>query len=217
MDGHREMLLAIDADMRALSDLLGMDALSSRVMTAMAQVPRDAFVPARVRDHAYVNHALPIGHGQTISQPFIVALMTELLAVGPDADVLEIGTGSGYQAAVLAELVAQVYTIEVIPELAHEAQARLEHLGYTNVEVKIGDGHLGWPEHAPFDGIVVTAAADEVPPLLVAQLSPGARMVIPIGPADQTQKLSVIEKAEDGAVSTSPVLDVAFVPFTGQH
>ena len=164
-----------------------------------------------------VRHApLPIGHGQTISQPFIVALMTHLMATRADHRVLEIGTGSGYQAAVLAELVDRVYTIEIIPELAASASERLERLGYDNVEVRAGDGWYGWPEAAPFDAIIVTAVGEEVPGDLVAQLRPGGRLVLPVGD-DSDQQLAVVDKDEDGAIAMRHVLPVRFVPLTGDH
>jgi protein-L-isoaspartate(D-aspartate) O-methyltransferase len=174
-------------------------------------------VPASEKDMAYLNIALPIGHGQTISQPYIVALMTDLLALGSDAVVLEIGTGSGYQAAVLAQMVRQVYSVEIIPAIAAKAKARFTRLGITNIEVRVGDGYYGWPEHAPFDGIVVTAAAPQIPPLLVEQLKPGGRLVIPLGRPLDRQDLTVAEKSEDNQLSLRSVLPVAFVPFQQGH
>ncbi len=172
------------------------------------------FVPGHEQIYAYANGPLPIGHGQTISQPYIVALMTDLLACGPNARVLEVGTGSGYQAAVLSRVVAKVYSVEIIPELAQQASERLARLGYTNVECRRCDGYEGWPEKAPFDGILVTAAAPSVPPPLIEQLEEGARMVIPVGPAYGHQELIVVEKGEDGSVQTTDILGVAFVPLT---
>ncbi len=163
------------------------------------------------------NRPLPIGHGQTISQPYIVALMTELLAPKAGDVVLEVGTGSGYQAAVLAELGARVYTIEIVPPLANSAALRLEQLGYSNVEVRLGDGYYGWPEHAPFDGIIVTAAANAIPPPLIEQLKPGGRMLIPVGAPFSAQELIVLVKDTKGKVSTRSVLPVAFVPLTGSR
>jgi protein-L-isoaspartate(D-aspartate) O-methyltransferase len=193
------------------------DALDERVMTAMAEVPRQVFVPEGLRPRAFDNDPLPIGHGQTISQPYIVALMTDLLNVRPGDTVLEIGTGSGYQAAVLAELGVRVASIEIVEPLALVAAERLRRQGYGQVVVKTADGYHGWPERAPFDAIIVTAAASHVPPPLVRQLRPGGRMIIPVGPAFQTQQLMLVEKREDGAVSTRQLLPVSFVPLTGGH
>jgi protein-L-isoaspartate(D-aspartate) O-methyltransferase len=188
-----------------------------RVKDAIARVPRHLFVPPAQQPHAYENRPLPIGHGQTISQPYIVALMTDLLKPGKQDRVLEIGTGSGYQAAVLAELVRSVYTIEIVAPLATEARARLERLGYRNVEVRAGDGYKGWEERAPFDAIMVTAGADEVPPPLVKQLKAGGRMVIPVGPAGSIQSLTLIEKQADGTVRTNEIIPVRFVPLTRER
>ncbi len=190
------------------------DVTDRRVLAAMEKVPRHEFVPAHLRDQAYEDCPLPIGHGQTISQPYIVAFMTEQLAPKPTDRVLEIGTGSGYQAAVLAELVAAVYTIEIIEPLGRQAMADLARLGYTNVCVRIGDGYQGWPEAAPFDAIIVTCAPDHVPQPLVDQLKEGGRMVIPVGPLGD-QQLYVLEKRE-GTVKRRAVLPVRFVPMTGR-
>jgi len=187
----------------------------ARVLDAMRAVPRERFIPEHARDAAYGDHPLPIGHGQTISQPYIVALMTELLRPQPHHRVLEIGTGSGYQAAVLSGLVERVYTIEIVAPLADRARSVLAELGYDNVEVRTGDGYGGWPEEAPFDGIIVTAAPDRVPQALVDQLAPGGRMVVPVGPVYAVQSLVVIEKSEDGRVSRREVAAVRFVPMTG--
>jgi protein-L-isoaspartate(D-aspartate) O-methyltransferase len=184
------------------------------VLDAMRTVPRHRFVSESQQDRAYADTPLPIGHGQTISQPYIVALMTELLAVDEDDVVLEIGTGSGYQAAVLAEIVKQVYTIEIVDPLAASAKALLAELEYQNVETRSGDGYFGWKEYAPFDGIIVTAAASHIPPPLIEQLKPGARMVIPVGPPFGNQQLFLIEKKEDGSVTQRSVLAVRFVPLT---
>ena len=189
-------------------------ALSERVMEAMAKVPRHEFVPAADRRNAYANRPLPIGMGQTISQPFIVALMTDLMDVKPGDRVLEVGTGSGYQAAVLAELVAKVYSIEIVEPVGKRAAADLEALGYRNVATRIGDGYNGWPEAAPFDGILVTAAAPYVPKPLVEQLKPGGRLVIPVGGQWQVQDLQVIEKKADGSTVTRRTIPVRFVPLT---
>lgn len=184
------------------------------VLEALRRVPRHRFVPEKLVDAAYENRPLPIGYGQTISQPFIVALMTELLDLPENATVLEIGTGSGYQAAVLAEIARDVFTVEIIPELGRSAQARLQELGYGNVHVKIGDGYFGWDEHAPFDAIMVTAAAPHIPPPLVRQLKPGGTLVLPVGPPFLTQYLTVVQKARDGTLTTRQILPVAFVPLT---
>jgi protein-L-isoaspartate(D-aspartate) O-methyltransferase len=185
------------------------------VLRAMRAVPRHRFVPERYVDQAYEDHPLPIGHGQTISQPYIVAWMTELLELQPGERVLEIGTGSGYQAAVLAELEGvEVYTIEIIPELAAEAEARMTSLGYTDIHAKSGDGYYGWPEHAPYDAIIVTAAPDHLPQPLAAQLAEDGRMVIPIGPPGGYQELWKFTKA-DGELTTKSLGGVMFVPLTG--
>ena len=185
------------------------------VREAMLRVPRHAFVARRYRSDAYDDRPLPIGHGVTISQPYIVALMTQLLDLDAQDRVLEVGTGSGYQAAVLAEIVAHVYTIEIIDELAQSADERLAALNYENVTVRGGDGYYGWPHASPFDGIIVTAAAGHVPPPLLAQLAPGGRMVIPVGSPYDVQRLVLVTKDESGDVSSRDVLPVRFVPLTG--
>lgn len=190
---------------------------SDRVLAAMAAVERHEFVPAGARRHAYENRPLPIGYGQTISQPYIVALMTELVEPDEDDVVLEIGTGSGYQAAILSGLVGQVYTIEIIPELASQARDRLEWLRYDNVTTKLGDGYYGWEDAGPFDSIVVTAAASHVPPPLIRQLKRGGRMVIPVGGRFVTQLLLLIEKTDDDELLTRQISMVRFVPLTGKH
>jgi protein-L-isoaspartate(D-aspartate) O-methyltransferase len=190
----------------------GLAAMSPAVRAALGKVERHRFVPAGQQSLAYRNHPLPIGSGQTISQPYIVALSTDLVAPQPGQRVLEIGTGSGYQAAMLAEIVSKVYSIEIVPSLGKEAAERLKTLGYANVEVRIGDGYAGWPEQAPFDSIVVTAAAPRVPEALVQQLKPGGRMVIPVGASQEAQQLLVIEKRADGSVERKSVLPVRFVP-----
>lgn len=184
---------------------------SPDVIGAMKRVPRHFFVPEDLRDRAYGDHPLPIGEGQTISQPYIVAFMTEVVFPKPSDRILEIGTGSGYQAAVLAELAAEVYTIEIIESLGRQAAGTLESLGYRNVHVKIGDGYGGWPEKAPFDAIVVTCAPEDIPPALVEQLKDGGRMVIPVGGRHRTQKMVYGEK-RGGRLVTGNVLDVRFVP-----
>lgn len=188
--------------------------IAPQVMEVMRQVPRHAFVAEERRDLAYSDRPLPIGHGQTISQPFIVALMTHLLEPQAGDVVLEIGTGSGYQAAVLSPLVRRVCSIEIIPGLGESASERLERLGYANVQTRIGDGYHGWPDCGPFDGIVVTAASSHVPPPLVAQLKPFGRMVIPVGGPFALQQLTLVTKLPDGGVTTLQVLPVQFVPFT---
>lgn len=195
----------------------GRQKFNQRVMEVMAKVPRHEFVPDDQNPFAYDNRPLAIGYGQTISQPYIVALMTDILEVKPSDIVLEIGTGSGYQAAILAELGEKIYTIEVIEELGIEAQERFAKFGYNNIEVKIDDGYHGWEEHAPFDGIIVTAAASHIPPPLIQQLKPGGRMVIPVGQHFFVQNLVQVEKNEHGKIKTRQILPVAFVPFTGEH
>jgi len=187
-----------------------------QVLDAMEHVPRHEFVPNEYQGQAYADHPLPIGHGQTISQPYIVALMTELLQLQPTDRVLEVGTGSGYQAAILGELVDEVYTVEIIEALATEASERLARLGYDNVHVLHADGYFGWAEHAPFDAIIVTAAPDHIPQPLVAQLKEGARMVIPVGPPGGYQTLWEISK-EGGEIKKRNVTGVLFVPLTGEH
>ena len=184
------------------------------VLKAMRTVPRHAFVPADLRSRAYIDSPLPIGYGQTISQPYIVAYMTELLQLDPDDKVLEIGTGSGYQAAVLAQLTPNVYTIEIIAPLAETAAKRLTEQGYEQVNKKQGDGYFGWEEHAPFDVIIVTAAAGHIPPPLWQQLKPGGRMVVPIGGAYEVQRLLVVDKTEEGKRRSKSVMAVRFVPLT---
>ena len=209
------LLDEIRAEVSETWQYTGRAALSPRVLDAFAEVPRHAFLPDTLRAAAYINRPLPIGHGQTISQPYIVALMTDLLDPEADDIVLEIGTGSGYQAAVLAKLVKQVYSLEIVAALAEQASERLRRLGYGNVEVRQGDGHAGWPEHAPFDAIIVTAAAPDIPPVLIEQLKPGGRFLIPVGSRYSGQDLLLIEKDRHGRVSQKSVLPVIFVPLTG--
>ena len=187
------------------------------VLGAMLAVPRHLFVPEAHRDRAYGDHPLPIGHGQTISQPYIVAFMTELLGLEPGDRVLEVGTGSGYQAAVASMLADSVFSVEIVPKLAASAATRLDRLGYRDVRVRSADGYFGWEEHAPYDAILVTAAAGHVPPPLVQQLVPGGRMAIPVGGPFQVQNLVLVEKAADGTVTTRSLLPVQFVPLTGAH
>jgi len=189
--------------------------LNGAVLEAMRQVPRHLFVSSQLRGVAHADRPLPIGHGQTISQPYIVALMTEALEVKPGAKLLEVGSGSGYQAAVLSELTPSVFTMEIIRALGEEARLRLQNLGYESVKVRIGDGYFGWPEEAPFDGIIVTCAAGHIPPPLIKQLRPGGRMVIPVGGTYQVQRLMVVTKDNQGTVRTQELLPVVFVPMTG--
>lgn len=195
----------------------GEDSFAKEVLRSLGTVRRHAFVPQEQKRYAYENRPLPIGHGQTISQPYIVALMTDLIEPGPDDVVLEVGTGSGYQAAILAKLVDKVYTIEIIEALYSQATERLDRLGYDNVTTKLGDGYYGWEEHAPFDAIVVTAAASHVPPPLVQQLKPGGYMIIPVGGRFVTQQLLLLEKTFDDEVITRQIAAVRFVPLTGEH
>jgi protein-L-isoaspartate(D-aspartate) O-methyltransferase len=196
---------------------LGTNELDPRVAAALLAVPRHAFVPAELRAHAYDNRPLPIGQGQTISQPYIVAIMSQLLEIDPGDRVYELGTGSGYQAAILAEMGAEVYTVEIVPELAERARNTLRDLGYRNVQVRTGDGWLGWPEAAPFAGIIVTAAAERIPEPLADQLAVGARLVMPVGPAGWVQQLVILTKQADGSLARREVLPVRFVPVTGEH
>ena len=191
---------------------IGKEALDHAVMEAVGKVPRHDFVPIELRQYAYADSPLPIGYGKTISQPFIVALMTDLLEVKASDTILEIGTGLGYQAAVLAELAARVYTVEIVEELAREARARLARLGYKNIELKFGDGYYGWPEHGPFDKMIVTAAPELVPPPLFGQLTAGGRMVIPAGIAD-AQQLMLVVKDEKRRVTMREILPVRFSTF----
>jgi protein-L-isoaspartate(D-aspartate) O-methyltransferase len=188
---------------------------NKRVRAAMRAVPRDLFVPAALESEAYANRALPIGHGQTISQPELVAAMTELLDPKPDAKILEVGTGSGYQAAILSRLTPNVYTIEIIEALHSKARERLQQFGLGPERVILGDGFFGLEKEAPFDGIIVTAAAAQIPPPLIEQLRPGGRMIIPVGPAHEAQELLVLEKDEKGDVQKRTVYPVSFVPLTG--
>jgi len=208
------MVETIRAELARYGDGEGRHELDPRVADAMASVPRERFVPDELAAQAYENRPLPIGHGQTISQPLIVAMMTQLLRLGPTSRVLEIGTGSGYQTALLAELAGEVVSIEVVEALAAEAQARLERLGYRNVALLCGDGADGCPEKAPFDALLVTAAADVLPAALIEQLRPGGRMVVPLGGHPATQELALIEKEPGGAIRERRLLPVAFVPLT---
>jgi len=206
------MLDEIEAEVAYTSRLIGKSQLDPRVMAAIGKVSREAFVSPDLIGYAYDNGPLPIGHGQTISQPYIVALMTDLLQLEPDHVVLEVGTGCGYQAAVLSQLVKQVFTIERIPELADASAARLQSLGYRNIQYRTGNGYDGWPEHAPYDAIIVTAAAAHIPQALVDQLKSGGRLVIPVGLPYMPQELMLVEKDEQGEIHTRDILGVAFVP-----
>ena len=211
---RRQMILEVVAETVFLTQRLGRAALDTRVINVMAKIPREEFVPVELRPYAYLNRPLPVGCGKTISQPFIIALMTDLLELQTGDAVLEVGTGVGYQAAILAELVQQVYSVEIIDELAQHAKRRLMRLGYRNIEVRTGNGYYGWPEHAPFDKIIVTAAPNLIPPPLLAQLKPGGRMVIPAGIPDE-QQLMLVEKAENGTLATSNILPVRFSELEG--
>ena len=211
-----EMVRQIEREALQTAQYTGRSAFAPAVMQAMATVPRHKFVPMGEEPVAYVDGPLPIGHGQTISQPYIVALMTDLAEINDESIVLEVGSGSGYQAAVLAEIAREVYSVELIPVLAETARERLQDQGYTNVAIRIGDGYEGWQEHAPFDAIVVTAAAHDVPPPLVAQLKPGGRLVIPVDRTWFGQELILITKSADGEVAQRDILPVSFVPLRRQ-
>jgi protein-L-isoaspartate(D-aspartate) O-methyltransferase len=202
----------IEAEFAVTADTTGRDSLSAPVRAAIAKVPRERFVPPSEQALAYLNCPLPIGHGQTISQPYIVAIMTDLLDLQPTDSVLEIGTGCGYQTAILAEIARHVASIEVVQDLAHAARERLNALGYRNIALRIGDGAAGWPELAPFDAIIVTAAAAQMPAALIGQLKPGGRMVIPIGTPGGPQTLMRVDKRPDGTTTQREILPVAFVP-----
>lgn len=214
---RQRLVQEIEDDVRSTSLYLNKQVLDPLVMQAIGKVLRHEFVPVNERRFAYLNRPLPIGHGQTISQPYIVAVMTDLLRPAPDHRVLEIGTGSGYQAAILAELVKDVYSIEIIEPLGQQAKRRLIDLGYKNISTKIGDGYYGWEDEAPFDAIVVTAAASHIPPPLIKQLKVGGRMVIPVGSQFMTQQLLLVSKDEDNKITTRQILPVQFVPLTGKH
>jgi len=214
---RKKMLDVIQRDVRETHGYLGRERLEQKVIDAIGRVKRHAFVLPRSRKYAYENRPLSIGYGQTISQPYIVAIMTDLLDLKPSDRVLEIGTGSGYQAAVLAELVKEVYSIEVIRELGISAAKRLEKLGYKNIKTRIGDGYYGWESYAPYDAIIVTAAAGNIPPPLFRQLKPGGRMIIPVKSFSQVQYLVLITKDKSGVMKTRQILPVRFVPLTGKH
>jgi protein-L-isoaspartate(D-aspartate) O-methyltransferase len=214
-EARRNMLAEIAADAAATASYTGRSQFGARVMAALDKVERQRFVPPELVSQAYENHPLPIGFGQTISQPYIVALMTDMLNLEPTDCVLEIGTGSGYQAAVLAELAQRVYTVEIVEPHGNLARARLSALGYRNAEVLIGNGWHGWPAHAPYDAILVAAAPDKIPPALIEQLKPGGRMIIPLNDFSGIQQLTLAVKQSDGRLLTRRVLPVSFVPFTG--
>ena len=202
----------IESEVAFTHSMIGRDHLDPRVMAVMRKVPREEFVPLELRYAAFDNGPLPIGHEQTISQPYIVALMTDLLRPRPDHTILEIGTGSGYQTAILSLLCRQVYTVEMVPELSKAAKRRFEEMGYDNIKAQTGNGYLGWQEHAPYDGIIVTAAAGHIPPALVKQLKPGGRLVIPVGQPYSHQELMLVEKDLEGNSHMRDILGVAFVP-----
>jgi protein-L-isoaspartate(D-aspartate) O-methyltransferase len=206
---RQQMIAEIVADAVFLTAQLGKSSFAPRVIDAMGRIPRHEFVPLELQAYAYLNSPLPVGYGKTVSQPFIVALMTDLLDPHPGDIILEVGAGVGYQAAILSELVNQVYGIELIEELALDTRHRLQHLGYRNIEIGVGNGYYGWAEHAPFDKIVVTAAPDLIPPPLLAQLKPGGKMVIPTGIPDK-QQLVLVEKSGNGKLTTREVLPVRF-------
>ena len=214
---RQQMLAEIKQMVEMTKFYTGNVSLDKQVEEAMMAVPRHKFVPPDSQQYAYENTALPISHKQTISQPYIVALMTDLAAVTSESVVLEVGTGSGYQAAILSELASHVYSIEIIEPLGLEAKSLLQDLGYDNVTVKIGDGYHGWPEHAPFDAILVTAAAEHIPEQLIQQLKLGGRLVIPVGEHHRTQSLRVLTKGPNGEIEQRDVLPVVFVPLTGKH
>jgi len=214
---RQQLVELIEADVRATSAYLGQETLDPRILTAIGRVPRHEFVSPELRALAYENRPLPIGHGQTISQPYIVAIMTDLLKLESRARVLEIGTGSGYQAAILAELVNEVYSIEIIKPLAEQATKRLARLGYHNITTMQGDGYYGWEQHAPFDAIIVTAAASHIPPPLIQQLKVGGRMIIPVGSLFMAQELLLVTKEEGEKITIRQILPVRFVPLTGKH
>ena len=213
MKKHTQRMISdIESEVQYTRSMIGTDELNPAVMEAMARVPRAEFVPPELQYAAFDNGPLPIGYGQTISQPYIVALMTDMLQLEPGHRVLEIGTGSGYQTAILSLLCERVYTMEVVEELSEAAAERLKRLGYNNIETCAGSGYDGWAEHAPYDGIIVTAAATHIPPALIDQLKPGGRLVIPVGPPYSHQELMLVEKGPQGESHVKSVLGVAFVP-----
>lgn len=217
IEQRKQLIDEIKENVSSTAIHLKREKLAPAVLKAMESVPRHEFVPPAQRKFSYQNRPLPIGHGQTISQPYIVAIMTDLLDLKSEDKVLEIGTGSGYQAAILATLVKNVYSIEIIEPLGKAASKRLDKLGFKNVEVRLGDGYYGWKEHALFDAIIVTAAASHIPPPLIKQLKPGGRMIIPVGSRFMTQELLMVNKNDKGEVTTRQILPVRFVPLTGKH
>jgi protein-L-isoaspartate(D-aspartate) O-methyltransferase len=214
---RREMVETIKREVASTRGYLEKERLKKRVIDAMGKVERHRFVPSRMRRYAYENRPLPIGHGQTISQPYIVAIMTDLLDINASSRVLEIGTGSGYQAAVLAEIAKEVYSVEVIGELGISAAKTLKALGYNNIKTRIADGYYGWEEYAPYDAIIVTAASGAIPPPLLKQLKSGGKMMIPVGGFSRVQQLVLVSKDRNGTITTRQILPVRFVPLTGKH
>lgn len=213
----QRMIAEIESEVRYTRSYIGKDKLDPRVMEAMSKVSRDEFVPPDLKRLAYNNGPLPIGHGQTISQPYIVALMTDMLRLEPESIVLEIGTGSGYQSAVLSLLCKEVYTVEIVTELGKEVATRLKRLGYNNIKTRIGNGYDGWPEHAPYNAIIVTATATHIPEPLIEQLKPGGRMAIPIGLPHMRQELMLVVKNDKGEINVNSILGVAFVPLVDER
>ena len=219
-DWQRQRQVLVDevaAMVSSTSDYLQQNTLNKSVLDAMRKVPRHEFIPANRRAYAYLNQPVAIGYGQTISQPYIVAIMTDLIKPKPGDKVLEVGTGSGYQAAVLAELGVDMYSIEIIEPLAKQAALNLKQAGYEKVHTRTGDGYYGWESQAPFDGIVVTAVASHIPPPLIKQLKAGGHMIIPVGAAFLTQYLVLVNKDDQGKITTRQILPVSFVPLTGKH
>ena len=209
----QDMLATIEKTAVSTAGYTGRARFSDRVMAAMGTVPREAFIPESARELAHMDGPLSIGYGQTISQPYIVALMTDVLDLDRDAVVLDVGTGCGYQAAILASIAAQVYGIELVPKLAEETSVRLQCLGYTNVSVQCADGYYGWPEHAPYDGILIAATASEIPPPLIEQLKPGGRLIAPLAHGHRRQELTLVQKRTNGQLEQKDILPVSFVPF----
>ena len=214
---RQELVDTIKADVAMTQDFLNQESLDERVLNAIGKVPRHEFVPSDQRPYAYENRPLSIGYGQTISQPYIVAIMTDLLKPKKTDRVLEVGTGSGYQAAILAELVGSVYTIEIVSELGEKAADNLKKSAYNTVHTRIGDGYYGWETEAPFDSIMVTTVASHIPPPLIKQLKPGGRMIIPVGGQFMMQYLVLVTKDVDEKITTRQILPVRFVPLTGKH
>jgi protein-L-isoaspartate(D-aspartate) O-methyltransferase len=212
---REHMVSVVEAEVRLLSGETGIEAIDVRVLDAMRVVPRHDFVPEELKAYSYNNHPLPIGHGQNLAAPLLIALMTHLAELTPDDVVFETGTGAGYHAAVLARLVARVYSVEVIEPLAEQAAKMLKHRGDVNVEVHLGDGYEGWPEHAPYDAMIIKESLDHVPPALVRQLKPGGRLILPLGPADGAQDLTVIRRTADGRLIQKTIIPVRFSPMQG--